>query len=194
MANLGRRAILLGVAALCLSGAAAGCYRGTARTVSLADIDREPGWTRVPNVRVIWQESEHECGVAALAMVLDRWGVPDAADDVRRRLPPPSERGIQARALRQAARERGFRAYLVSAGEADLVSEMRARRPVLVGLVQRYGGNRALTHYAVVVGVNETSRRVLLLDPGRGAREDDLASFDREWQDAGRLALVVAPS
>jgi ABC-type bacteriocin/lantibiotic exporter with double-glycine peptidase domain len=192
MANLARRAILLGAAAICLSGGA--CYRGTARTVSLADIDRQPGWTRVPNVRVIWQESEHECGIAALAMVLDRWGVPNAADDVRRRLPPPSERGIQARALREVARERGFRAYIVSGGETDLVNEMRARRPVLVGLVQRYDGNKALTHYAVVVGVNETSRRVLLLDPGRGPREDDLASFDREWRDAGRLALVVAPS
>jgi ABC-type bacteriocin/lantibiotic exporter with double-glycine peptidase domain len=194
MVGLARRTILLGLAAVCLSAAAVGCYRGTARTVSLADIDRQPGWTRVPNVRVIWQESEHECGVAALAMVLDRWGVPDAAADVRRRLPPPSERGIQAQALRRVARERGFRAYIVSAGEADLVNELRARRPVLVGLVQRYAGNKALTHYEVVVGVNEERRRVLLLDPGRGAREDDLAAFDREWQDAGRLALVVAPS
>jgi len=194
MTSLARRWILLGAAAVCLAGASSGCYRGTARTVSLADIDREAGWTRVPNVRVIRQESEHECGIAALAMVLDRWGVPDAAQEVRRRLPPPSERGIQARALRQVARERGFRAYIVSAGEADLVNEVRAQRPMLVGLVQRYGGNKALTHYAVVIGVNEARRRVLLLDPGRGPREDDLASFDREWQDAGRLALVVAPS
>lgn len=188
-----RRAALL-VAVLCHATGTAGCYRGGARTVSLADVAREPGWTLVPNVRVIRQTSEHECGVAALAMVLDRWGIPDADADVRQRLGPAPERGVPAGELRQVARARGFRAYLVSGAESDLLTEVRARRPVLVGLVQRYTGNKALTHYEVVVGINEQHRRVLLLDPGRGAREDELASFDREWRDAGRLALVVAPS
>jgi ABC-type bacteriocin/lantibiotic exporter with double-glycine peptidase domain len=190
--SLARPALVVGALA-CLSGMASGCYRGTARTVSLADIDRQDGWTRVPNVTVIRQESEHECGVAALAMVLDHWGVPDPAAGLRRSL-PTSDHGIQARALREAARERGFHAYIVSGSQSDLVNEVRARRPVLVGLVQRYVGNKALTHYVVVVGVNEARHRVLVLDPGRGPREDDEASFDREWQDAGRLALVVAPS
>jgi ABC-type bacteriocin/lantibiotic exporter with double-glycine peptidase domain len=192
IARLTRPALVIGALA-CLAGMAGGCYRGTARTVSLADIDRESGWTRVPNVRVIRQESEHECGVAALAMVLDRWGVPDPAAGLRRSL-PPSDHGIQARALREAARDRGFHAYIVSGSQSDLVREVHAQRPVLVGLVQRYAGNKALTHYVVVVGVNEARRRVLVLDPGRGPREDDQAAFDREWQDAGRLALVVAPS
>jgi len=64
----------------------------------------------------------------------------------------------------------------------------------MVALVQRYGGDKALTHYEVVVGINEQRRRVLLLDPGRGPREDGLDTFDQEWRDAGRLALVVAPS
>jgi ABC-type bacteriocin/lantibiotic exporter with double-glycine peptidase domain len=187
-----RRAILLAVAAVGV--ATAGCYRGSARTVSLAEVSREPGWTLVPNVHVIHQESEHECGVAALAMVFDHWGVHDATGDLRQRLPVTSERGIQARHLREVARARGFRAYLVSGVEADLVNEVRAQRPVLVGLVQRYGGDKALTHYEVVVGINEQRRRVLLLDPGRGPREDGLDTFDQEWRDAGRLALVVAPS
>jgi ABC-type bacteriocin/lantibiotic exporter with double-glycine peptidase domain len=158
-----------------------------------ANIDRQEGWTRVPNVPVIRQESEHECGVAALAMILGRWGVAAPASALRSSL-PRSDHGIQARALREAARDRGFHAYIVSASQADLVREVRAQRPVLVGLVQRYSGNKALTHYVVVVGLNEARRRVLMLDPGRGPREDDQASFDREWQDAGRLALVVAPS
>jgi hypothetical protein len=65
---------------------------------------------------------------------------------------------------------------------------------VLVGLVQRYVGHKALTHYEVVIGLNRSTGRLLLLDPGRGPREDELASFDREWRDAGRVTLVVAPS
>ncbi len=45
-----------------------------------------------------------------------------------------------------------------------------------------------------MIGLNPTTHKVLLLDPGRGPREDDLASFEREWQDASRVTLVVAPS
>jgi len=62
--------------------AVAGCYRGSARTVSLAEIDRQPGWLMVRGVRVIRQESAHDCGSAALAMVLDHWGVSDAAAQI----------------------------------------------------------------------------------------------------------------
>jgi len=180
-------------AALLVAGG--GCYRGTARTVSLADVDREPGWLVVRGVPVIRQGSAHDCGAVALAMVLERWGVPGAASQIRRAIPtPPPEHGLTAGSLRQLARDKGLRAFLISGEKADLVRELRAQRPVLVGLVQRYAGNKALTHYEVLIGINEGAARVLLLDPGRGPREDELASFDREWQDAGRLTRVVAPS
>jgi predicted double-glycine peptidase len=171
-----------------------GCYGGSARTVSLSDIDREPGWTVVRGVPVIRQESAHDCGAAALAMVLEHWGVPNAAPEIRRAVVASSDRGASAGGLRQFARDKGLRAFLIRGADADLVHELGAQRPVLVGLVQRYSGNQALSHYEVVIGVNPTTRRVLLLDPGRGPREDELASFDREWQDAGRVTLVVAPS
>jgi hypothetical protein len=120
--------------------------------------------------------------------------VRDAAADIRRAVGAKPDHGVAAGSLRQFARERGFAAFLISGERGDLVNEVRANRPVLVGLVQRYTGNKALSHYEVVVGINEARGRVLLLDPGRGPREDELASFDREWQDAGRLTLVVAPS
>jgi predicted double-glycine peptidase len=173
---------------------AGGCYRGSARTVSLSDIDSEPGWLVVRGVPVIRQESAHDCGAAALAMVLERWGIPDASPEIRRSVVASGTRGASAGDLRQFARDRGLRAFLIAGDESDLVHELGAQRPVLVGLVQRYSGDRALSHYEVVIGLNPTSHKVLLLDPGRGPREDDLAAFEREWQDARRVTLVVAPS
>jgi ABC-type bacteriocin/lantibiotic exporter with double-glycine peptidase domain len=183
------------VAVLALLGAAlaGGCYRGSARTVSLADLDREPGWMVVRGVPVIHQESAGDCGAAALAMVLEHWGIRNAAPEIRRSVVKGDD-GAAAGDLRRFARQMGLRAFLISGAETDLVHEIDAQRPVLVGLVQRYTGNRALSHYEVVIGLNVATQRVLLLDPGHGPREDALASFDREWRDAGRLALVVAPS
>jgi predicted double-glycine peptidase len=184
----------LALTALLLLATVAGCYRGSARTVSLADVGREPGWVLVSGVRVIRQEAPHDCGAAALAMVLERWGIPDAAPEIRRVLVAPPGHGLAAGGLRDFSRQKGLRAFLISGVQADLVNEVQSNRPVLVGLVQRYSGNRAYAHYEVVVGVNQDRRRVLLLDPGNGAREDDLAAFEQEWEGAGRLALVVAPS
>jgi ABC-type bacteriocin/lantibiotic exporter with double-glycine peptidase domain len=170
------------------------CYHGGARDVSLAEIAREPGWVIVPGMRVIRQESAHDCGAAALAMVLERWGIPDAAPAIRRAVPLQSDHGLPAGKLRQFARDQGLHAFIISGVQADLVNEVQANRPVLVGLIQRYVGSKDYSHYEVIIGFNRARGRVLLLDPGHGAREDELASFDQEWKDAGRLALVVAPS
>ena len=183
------RAVLL----VAVAAGIGGCYRGSARTVSLVEVEREPGWIVVRGVPVVRQESAHDCGAAALAMVLARWGIPNAAPEIRQSV-PTDERGASAGGLRRFARDKGLRAFLISGGEADLAHELGAQRPVLVGLVQRYTGSRALSHYEVVIGLNPTTHRVLLLDPGHGPREDELASFEREWRDAGRLTLVVAPS
>jgi hypothetical protein len=76
----------------------------------------------------------------------------------------------------------------------DLVDEVALNRPVLVGLVQRYGSRRVLSHYEVVVGINQTYRRVLLLDPAHGLREDGFDGFAAEWGAAGRPTLVIISS
>ncbi len=172
--------------------ALASCYRGSARSVSAGDVNREDGWTLVNGVPLIRQSSEHGCGAAALAMVLQRWGVPSSGADVARDIPSGEQGSISAGALRDLARQKGLRAFLVRGTEADLMREVTLDRPVLVGVVQRYT-SRAYAHYEVVVGVNRRTRRVLMLDPGRGMREDDFVGFANEWEGAGWLTLVVGP-
>jgi ABC-type bacteriocin/lantibiotic exporter with double-glycine peptidase domain len=169
-----------------------GCYRGSAHGVSAGELGREGGWELVSDVRYIPQATEHACGVAALAMVFEHWGIAGSEAETLRPGVAASDHGVAAGALRDLARAKGLRAFLIEGEEADLVREVELNHPVLVGLVQRYT-NRSYSHYEVVTGINRRTRRVLMLDPGRGLREDDLGSFGVEWQEAGRLALVVGP-
>lgn len=170
----------------------AGCYHGSAKSVTPGEVGRKPGWVVVRDVHLVRQSAERDCGAAALAMVLGRWGIASSTDDILRAHPPAPGHGIPAVALRDFARERGLAAFLINGELGDLAHEVDLDRPVLVGLVQRYG-QRAYPHYEVVVGVNKRARRVLTYDPGRDLREDGFDGFSAEWEPAGRLALVVAP-
>jgi ABC-type bacteriocin/lantibiotic exporter with double-glycine peptidase domain len=164
-----------------------GCYQGSAHAVSAAELGREAGWELVSGVPFIPQATEHACGVAALAMVFEHWGVGRSEAEG---LKGDGDRGVAAGALRDLARAKGLAAFLIQGEEADLVHEVELNRPVLIGVVQLYTG-RSASHYEVVTGINRRTHHVLTLDPGRGQREDDLRSFATEWQGAGRLALVV---
>jgi hypothetical protein len=61
-----------------------------------------------------------------------------------------------------------------------------------VGLAQPYG-DKARTHYVVVVGVNRARRALITLDPAHGWRRVSFEGFAREWIPVGRPALVVFP-
>jgi ABC-type bacteriocin/lantibiotic exporter with double-glycine peptidase domain len=176
------------VAAVALGG----CYHGSARSISPADLRRDPNWVVVEGVPLVKQSAERDCGAAALAMMLGKWGPPfsSSSAEILKTVPMDPAHGIAAGTLRDFARRRGLRAFLISGEIEDLTREVGLGRPVLVGLVQVYG-DKAYTHYEVVVGINARAHRVLMFDPGRGPREDGFEGFATEWTRAGRLAIVV---
>lgn len=47
------------------------------------------------------------------------------------------------------------------------------------------------SHYEIVVGYNRQSRRLLLMDPAEGWRENSLNGFEAAWQPTQRVTLVV---
>jgi ABC-type bacteriocin/lantibiotic exporter with double-glycine peptidase domain len=186
------RLLLAGLVALL--AASTGCvsystYTGSATAFAPAQLEREPGWLAVRNVPVVKQQSEIDCGAAAIAMVVTYWTTEPAAR-LLAELRPVRKPGLEAGRLRDFARRRDLAAYLVSGQVADLERELAAGRPVLVGLVkpQRKG---ALTHYEVVVGFNRQKGIVVTLDPARGWRQNDLRGFLAEWKPAANLALVI---
>lgn len=177
-----------------LAAASSGCvsystYTGSATAFAPAQLEREPGWLAVRDVPVVKQQSEIDCGAAAIAMVVTYWTTEPAAR-LLAELRPVRKPGLEAGRLRDFARRRDLAAYLVSGQVADLERELAAGRPVLVGLVkpQRKG---ALTHYEVVVGFNRQRGIVVTLDPARGWRQNDLRGFLAEWKPAANLALVI---
>ena len=178
---------LLAFAAL----AAGGCssYLGSARPFDPASMAGDSGWRTAPNLAAIGQEGRTDCGPAALAMLLAAWDDPVSPEDIAAEAGCPED-GVRAGDLRDFARRRGFRAYLIDAGIEDLERELGRGRPVLVGLVQPHVGG-ARSHYVLVAAIHPERRRVVELDPAEGWRSDDVDGFLSEWTPAGRLALVV---
>jgi ABC-type bacteriocin/lantibiotic exporter with double-glycine peptidase domain len=192
----GRAVPLFAAAALALLSAS-GCYAGTARAISprdvAAEIAADPGWLVVENVPLIRQRSDADCGTAAAAMVLSYWSAPTTVAELDARDPFAAAHGWRAGQLRALLREKGFDAFVISGRLEDLAHELRQGRPVVVGMVKHYRGERGVAHYEVVIGVHPARRRILTLDPADGWRENTLEGFDSEWGLSDRTTLVVLP-
>lgn len=171
---------------------ASGCYLGSARSTTPAELAGEGGWEVVEAVPDIRQETRQDCGAAALAMVLRHWGRPATGDAILATSPHAPERGIKAAALREFARRQGMQAFLIQSQQNDLDREIHRHRPVLVGMMKRYFF-RNYPHYEVVVGINRKKQRILTLDPAHGLRVNGQEGFATEWARAGNLALIVFP-
>jgi len=182
---------LRGTTALALAAAlAAGCYTGSARTVSPTAINAEGGWLLVRGVPFLQQTGDEDCGAAALAMVLRYWDVAASPAEVAGAQPKSRGRGLRAGELRDFARARGVDAFVVRGEPADLRHELERGRPLIVGLAKPYTG-RTVAHYEVLIGLHRDGRRVLTLDPAQGWRENTVEGFAAEWAAARQLLLVV---
>lgn len=151
-------------------------------------------WLDVPYVRQV----KAGCGSAAVAMVTEYWArqVPGLeraqsdAEKIDQLLPATSPKGIGGEALKRYLEEHGFQAFIFDAEVSDLRNHFAKGRPVIVCLAPK--GNRGLLHYAVVVGLDDSS--VWLNDSARGKLfHEDLAQFLPEWRRTNNWALLAVP-
>lgn len=180
----------LGPLALLAYLGASGCYLGSARSTTPAELARESGWEVVEAVPEVRQVNQQDCGAAALAMVLGYWSRANTPSTIRLASATAVDQGIRADVLRDFARGQGLQAFLFRGLPGDLDREVHRHRPVIVGVMKRYFF-RNYPHYEVVVGINRTKRRVLTLDPARGLRVNGSDAFVAEWSKAGQPALVI---
>ena len=170
-----------------------GCvsYRGGARPIDPASLTTEAGWIVAGPTPELPQHGSKDCGAASLAMIAGRWHVNLSVDKVVAALPAQTARGTRLGDLRDVARARGLTAYAIVGDRDTLVHELRAGRPVVIGLILPYGRGRVLRHYEVIVAVHLGDDRFVTIDPAHGWRARSFADLDAEWSPAGRATLVV---
>jgi hypothetical protein len=193
-------AIVPAVIGLLLCG---GCLRGPLGSPRAeAALVRDGGWTLVPAVAVPRADGPAGCGAQALAAVL-AFG---AAEDVDRAAAisdelPWHDTGATPVDLLLAARARGWSAEIRPGTAALLSAEVAAGHPPLVmldvglevrTLFARFDLPRVM-HWAVVTGVAEDGRAVLLGATRSRHHVVDAAWFDRRWAAADRCTLVLRP-
>ena len=180
-----------GLFLLALALVAPACYAGSAHSVpasNLGTMARDPAWLIVRDVPFVAQKTAHDCGPAALAMVLAYFRAPAVAAEH----PALAGGDVRAGTLRDVARAQGLDAFVVSGTFDDLFAQVGRGRPVLVGLAKPMAltGGRALAHYEVVIGLNRSKRLVVSLDPASGLRENTLEGFAREWAPTKQVTIV----
>ncbi len=184
MSSTGRvhtvRAMLLALAcALALSGCAASLPSG---------FSPPGGRAMVPDMPFHPQE-DHQCGPAALAMVLNRLGDPASPEDIARSIYRKELRGTVSLDLALYPRTRGFSTRFFRGAPGDIVSAIDSGSPLLVMVDEGFAGVRVM-HYMVVVGYSPEG---VLVNSGR-RREQAVpwADFLRAWQGADNWTLAVS--
>jgi predicted double-glycine peptidase len=156
--------------------------------------DRGGVWLDVPFVK----QEKNGCGAASVAMVMQFWqrqlgqssAVVDAAQ-IQRALYSSSARGIYASDLEHYFEQNGFHAFAFAGTRQDLEQHLEKGRPLIVALKP---GRQARLHYVVVTGLDAEQGLVLLNDPAeRKLLKQELASFEREWNNAGSWTLLAVP-
>jgi ABC-type bacteriocin/lantibiotic exporter with double-glycine peptidase domain len=180
------------LALIVVAVAAAGCVAvsGSGRQATYEELQGQEGWVLLDAVPLVKQNSAQDCGAASLSMVFEHWGVDVPAETLAQECAVAGQEGLRAVALRDAARRRGFSAYLFAGRVADLEHELRRGRPVVVGVVKS-AGPVSVAHFEVVVGLHPRAERVALLDPARGLVWNTVPEFAEEWAATKGVTLVV---
>lgn len=153
-----------------------------------ADLPPQALLTQVP----FFAQEDHECGPAALAMVLGSAGLAVPPEQLVAQVYLPGRQGSLQTELLVAARRHGLPAYVLQPSVAAVLREVAAGHPVLV--FQNLGLSAwPVWHYAVVIGFDR-DRNQLLLHSGRTARlAMSLFTFERTWARGDHWAMVALP-
>jgi tetratricopeptide (TPR) repeat protein len=132
----------------------------------------------------------HQCGPAALATVLGASGLSVTPDELVSQTYLPGRRGSLQVELIAAARRHQRIAYLLDPDTTAVFAELDAGHPVLV--LQDLGvGPLHVWHYAVVVGYESGTRRIVLRSGTTERLTMPYADFVRSWRKSNEWAVVV---
>ncbi|HVZ73159.1 MAG TPA: cysteine peptidase family C39 domain-containing protein [Polyangia bacterium] len=148
------------------------------------------GWTVVPHVRPLAQTGDADCGPAALATALGRWGLAPGPHAFPHG--PTRGDGASAGELRDEARRLGLAAFVIEGKPGDLKAEIDEGHPVVVGLIV-VARDARIPHFTVVVGHDAEAQRWLVADPALGVHTIKTGALQEAWARAGWVTLVMGP-
>lgn len=132
----------------------------------------------------------HECGPAALAMVLGASGMPVTPEELVPQTYLPGRRGSLQLELIAAARRHERIPYVLDPDTKALFAELDAGHPVLV--LQDLGvGPLHVWHYAVVIGYESGPHAIVLRSGTTERLSMPYADFVRSWRKSKQWAVVV---
>lgn len=133
---------------------------------------------------------DHQCGPAALATVLGASGISVSPEELVPLVYLPERRGSLQIEMQAAPRGFGRLTYPVDGELATIITELDAGRPVLV--LHNYGlPFLPRWHYAVVVGYDAATQKLLLRSGKTRRQQMSARTFMRAWDNAGRWGLVI---
>ena len=137
-----------------------------------------------------FEQSDYQCGPAALASVLGASGVPITPAELVPQVYLPKREGSLQVELQAAARRAGRIPYVINSDIRALASEVVAGRPVLV--LQNLGTPHfPIWHYAVVVGVDPVGNRMTLYSGTNAELELPAPRFFRTWDWGERWGIIT---
>ncbi len=182
---------IAGVFLCVLAGFLGGCASLAPQTTQLRNtlppaLHEHVELTQVP----FFPQSEYQCGPAALATVLNTWGVKVTPEELVPEVYLPARKGSLQVEMLAAARRHGLVSYQLAPSAADLLREVAAGNPVIV--LQNLGFSDGW-HYAVVVGYDYDWGKIYLRS-GESKRQV-MPFFIHEfvWLRSGYWAMVALP-
>ncbi|MBW2603098.1 MAG: PA2778 family cysteine peptidase [Deltaproteobacteria bacterium] len=139
-----------------------------------------------------YSQKAYQCGPAALAMVLNRSGLPISPEDLTAEVFTPERKGSLQSAMVGAVRRNGRIAYVFT-GLSDLFAEVAAGNPVII--LQNLGLSwYPVWHYAVVVGYDLSEKYVILRSGNIRRKLMPFQVFEKTWARGNYWALLILQS
>ncbi len=148
----------------------------------------------VLSLPLVEQDATYECGLAAVDVLCEYYGVSIPEDQRKRMTLLANERqGLSGAELREELELLGFEVFLfegtLDRADTGLYRLVDAGCPPLVMTAPRRGAQ----HYLLFLGYDEPNASVCLLDPSRGRVIEPTAAFDQAWAACQRFTLLAIP-